>query len=295
MRFSGPGSFAKIKNIWGASDLARRGFTANDAVVGLSCSGSTPYVLGALRKAKMLGAAAVAVICNPDGTLAQAADVAIRVVTGPEVIAGSTRMKAGTAEKMVLNMLSTATMIRTGRVFGNTMADMQISCKKLEGRAVQIITPCHRRHPVESSGTYFKKSWKSQKSPGGSKMPELKYLHIGDSAGNRMTELLETAGATVDYISLDDYLEHDQEEYAGMLFMPGYFDWDSKVKDKEAILRKVKKFVDSGNSLYTEYIECPDYLFVHNTFKIKQNYPPRPVGVGAISCQERAFHHRRFR
>ncbi len=132
--------FCEDKEYMGASDLARRGFTANDAVVGLSCSGSTPYVLGALKKAKILGAAAIAVICNPDGTLAQAADVTIRVVTGPEVIAGSTRMKAGTAEKMVLNMLSTATMIRTGRVFGNAMADMQISCKKLEGRAVRIIT-----------------------------------------------------------------------------------------------------------------------------------------------------------
>ncbi len=110
-------------------------------------------------------------------------------------------------------------------------------------------------------------------------MSELKYLCIGESTGNRMAELLEIAGATIDRIPLDDYLEHNQQEYAGMLFMPGYFDWDSKVNDKEAILRKVKKFVDNGNSLYTEYIECPDYLFVHNTFKIKQNYPPRPVGL----------------
>lgn len=131
--------FCEDKEQMGATDLARHSFNSKDAVVGLSCSGSTPYVLGALKKAKLTGAASVAVICNPEGTLSEYADVTIRVITGPEVLTGSTRMKAGTGEKMVLNMLSTATMIRTGRVSGNMMADMQISCKKLENRAAQML------------------------------------------------------------------------------------------------------------------------------------------------------------
>ena len=131
--------FCEDKEHMGAVDLGKRGFSSKDSVVGLSCSGSTPYVLGALKKAKSIGATSIAVICNPEGILTEHADVAIRLVTGPEVITGSTRMKAGSAEKMAVNMLSTATMIRTGRVCGNMMADMQISCKKLEERAVQMI------------------------------------------------------------------------------------------------------------------------------------------------------------
>jgi N-acetylmuramic acid 6-phosphate etherase len=131
--------FCEDKEHMGAVDLARHGFSAKDALVGLSCSGRTPYVLGALKKANSLGAVSIAVICNPDGVLAGYADVAVKVVTGPEVIMGSTRMKAGTAEKMILNMLSTATMIRTGRVSGNMMADMQISCGKLKERAVHML------------------------------------------------------------------------------------------------------------------------------------------------------------
>ncbi|OGV50697.1 MAG: N-acetylmuramic acid 6-phosphate etherase [Lentisphaerae bacterium GWF2_44_16] len=131
--------FCEDKEQMGATDLARHSFNSKDALVGLSCSGSTPYVLGALKKAKSIGASSIVIMCNPEGTLSEYADVTIRVITGPEVLTGSTRMKAGTGEKMVLNMLSTATMIRTGRVSGNMMADMQISCKKLENRAVQMI------------------------------------------------------------------------------------------------------------------------------------------------------------
>lgn len=132
--------FCEDKESMGKSDLARRGFCSHDAVVGLSCSGRTPYVLGALKKAKEIGAVTITVICNPEGILTQYADVAIKLVTGPEVIMGSTRMKAGTAEKMVLNMLSTATMIRTGRVVGNMMAGMQISCEKLKQRAIRMLS-----------------------------------------------------------------------------------------------------------------------------------------------------------
>jgi N-acetylmuramic acid 6-phosphate etherase len=123
----------------GAQDLARQGVAAADVVCGLSCSGRTPYVAGALRKARSVGAGTIAVYCNPQGFLGELADVAIVPVTGPEVVAGSTRMKAGTAEKMVLNMLSTAAMVRSERVVGNMMAHMNVSCEKLRYRATRII------------------------------------------------------------------------------------------------------------------------------------------------------------
>ena len=127
------------KEWMGARDLARRNVCNRDVVCGLSTSGRTPYVLGALRKARKVGARTIAVYCNPAGIVGPEADVAIVPVTGPEVVAGSTRMKAGTAEKMVLNMLTTATMVRMGKVSGNMMTNMQISCEKLRFRAVQII------------------------------------------------------------------------------------------------------------------------------------------------------------
>ncbi|MCK5802573.1 MAG: N-acetylmuramic acid 6-phosphate etherase [Lentisphaeria bacterium] len=127
------------KDWMGARDLVRRGLRSGDVVCGLSTSGRTPYVLGALRKAREVGAKTIAVYCNPEGSVGQLADVAIVPVTGPEVVAGSTRMKAGTAEKMVLNMLSTATMVRLGRVSGNMMTNMKISCEKLRYRATRII------------------------------------------------------------------------------------------------------------------------------------------------------------
>lgn len=123
----------------GARDLARRQVGPKDVVCGLSCSGRTPYVAGALRKARAVGARTLAVYCNPAGTLGELADMAIVPVTGPEVVAGSTRMKAGTAEKMVLNMLSTAAMVRSGRVIGNRMSHMSISCEKLRYRATRIL------------------------------------------------------------------------------------------------------------------------------------------------------------
>ena len=130
---------AEDRRDMGARAVARRGIGNRDVVCGLSASGRTPYVAGALEKARALGAATLAVYCNPDGILGRLADVAIVPVTGPEVIAGSTRMKAGTAEKMVLNMLSTASMVRLGRVSGNRMTHMTISCEKLRFRAIRMI------------------------------------------------------------------------------------------------------------------------------------------------------------
>lgn len=119
----------------GGRDLLRHGFKKNDIVIGISSSGRTPYICGALRKARSIKAKTVALLCNKEGSVCKNADISIKLLTGPEVITGSTRMKAGTAQKMVLNMLSTATMIKLGKVSGNMMTDMQISCGKLEERA----------------------------------------------------------------------------------------------------------------------------------------------------------------
>jgi N-acetylmuramic acid 6-phosphate etherase len=122
-----------------ARDLDRAGVSARDAVVCISASGNTPYTLGALEYAKKIGAAAIALTCNPESRMAAAAEVSIAPVVGPEVIAGSSRMKAGTAQKLVLNMLSTATMIRLGLVYGNLMSNLQPNNAKLVRRACAII------------------------------------------------------------------------------------------------------------------------------------------------------------
>ncbi len=121
-------------------DLRRIKLTRNDVVVGLAASGRTPYTLEALRWARSLGAKTLCVTSNPDSPLERLADVAIVVVVGPEVVAGSTRLKAGTAEKLVLNMLSTATMIRLGRVLGGWMIHVQLTNQKLweRGRSILI-------------------------------------------------------------------------------------------------------------------------------------------------------------
>lgn len=123
----------------GTQAVVDAGISPADAVVGLSASGSTPYVMGVLQKARELGAVTIAVVCNRPTPLDELAQVTIAPLTGPEVIAGSTRMKAGTAQKMVLNMLSTATMIRLGKVYSNLMADVQPTSKKLRRRAVRIL------------------------------------------------------------------------------------------------------------------------------------------------------------
>jgi N-acetylmuramic acid 6-phosphate etherase len=122
-----------------ARDLEAAGVTAGDAVVAISASGNTPYTLGALRHTSQIGAAAIAVTCNPESQMAAAADVSIAPVVGPEVIAGSSRMKAGTAQKLILNMLSTATMIRLGLVYGNLMSNLQANNAKLVRRACAIL------------------------------------------------------------------------------------------------------------------------------------------------------------
>ncbi len=123
----------------GARDIARRKVRARDVVVGITASGRTPYAIGAIQYAKKLGAATIAVACNANPPIAKVADVAIVPVTGPEVIAGSTRMKAGTAQKMVLNMLSTGAMVKMGYVHGNLMVNVQMKNEKLRERGLTIL------------------------------------------------------------------------------------------------------------------------------------------------------------
>ncbi|PSJ57958.1 N-acetylmuramic acid 6-phosphate etherase [Pseudaminobacter soli (ex Li et al. 2025)] len=123
----------------GAQALAEIGLTEKDVVVGIAASGRTPYVIGGLNYAKKIGATAVALSCNPDSAIAAIADIAISPVVGPEVLTGSTRMKAGTAEKLVLNMLTTAGMVRVGKTYQNLMVDVKTSNKKLVARAARII------------------------------------------------------------------------------------------------------------------------------------------------------------
>lgn len=123
----------------GKRDLDERKVSALDAVVGIAASGRTPYTIGAVEHARSLGAFTVAVTCAPDSAITRAVDVAIVPVVGPEVLAGSTRMKAGTAQKLVLNMLSTMTMIRLGYVTGNRMTNMRARNSKLHERSIRII------------------------------------------------------------------------------------------------------------------------------------------------------------
>ncbi len=121
-------------------DLRERNFSGKDALVGIAASGRTPYVLGGVAYARDLGALTIGLSCTPNSELAQAVDIPITPVPGPEVVAGSTRMRAGTATKLVLNMLSTGVMIRLGYVYGNLMVNVQPTNEKLADRAARIIS-----------------------------------------------------------------------------------------------------------------------------------------------------------
>lgn len=123
----------------GAKALQEIGLTADDVVVGIAVSGRTPYVIGGLNYARQVGATTVALSCNPASTIAGIADIAISPVVGPEVLTGSTRLKSGTAQKLVLNMLTTASMIRIGKSYQNLMVDLNPSNKKLVARAIRIV------------------------------------------------------------------------------------------------------------------------------------------------------------
>jgi N-acetylmuramic acid 6-phosphate etherase len=124
----------------GARDLLASGFGPADVLVAIAASGRTPYVLGAVAKAKALGAITCGISCTPDSELSRAVDYPIEPKPGPEVLAGSTRLRAGTATKLVLNMISTAVMIRLGHVYGNQMVNVQPTNQKLTGRAQRIVS-----------------------------------------------------------------------------------------------------------------------------------------------------------
>jgi N-acetylmuramic acid 6-phosphate etherase len=123
----------------GAADLAALGLNTADVVVGIAASGRTPYAIGALRHARTCGALTIALACNAGSAIAALADHALEVVTGPEVLTGSTRLKAGTAQKLVLNLLSTGVMVRLGKTYGNLMVDVQATNAKLLARSRRIV------------------------------------------------------------------------------------------------------------------------------------------------------------
>jgi len=124
----------------GRRDLEARGFTGSDVLVGIAASGRTPYVLGAVAEARRMGAVTVGISCTPDSELGRAAEIAITPLVGPEVVAGSTRLKSGTAQKLVLNMLTTGAFVRMGYVYGNLMVNVQPKNTKLIDRARRIVS-----------------------------------------------------------------------------------------------------------------------------------------------------------
>ena len=134
-------------------NLKEHGFTEKDVLVGIAASGRTPYVIGGLNYAKALGALTIALSCSEHSKIAALADIALTPVTGPEIVTGSTRMKAGTAQKLVLNMLSTGAMIRLGKTYGNLMVDVKASNAKLKERALGIImtiAACSREEAADA-------------------------------------------------------------------------------------------------------------------------------------------------
>lgn len=146
----------------GENDLKSITLTPRDIVVGIAASGRTPYVRGGLKYAQSVGALSISLTCNPNSEISAGVNYAIEVDSGPELLAGSTRLKSGTAQKLVLNMISTVTMIRLGKTFGNLMVDLQITNAKLQDRALRIIenatgaTRAEAATALEASGQVVK-------------------------------------------------------------------------------------------------------------------------------------------
>ena len=169
-------------------DLNKMNLSKKDSLVGLAASGRTPYVIGALKYAKEIGAASIALSCNLNSELSKYADIAIEVDTGAEVLAGSTRLKAGTAQKLVLNMISTVSMINLGKTYGNLMVDLQVSNIKLRDRAIRIIqaaTSCDFKRAQEAL----------QESKDQVKVAIVMILL--DSSAEKALELLKASGSRV--------------------------------------------------------------------------------------------------
>lgn len=151
------------------ADLQKMQVSPQDVIVGIAASGTTPYVIAALDEARSVGAATIGLTCNRAAPIEAHADLTIAVVTGPEVLAGSTRMKAGTATKMVLNMLTTGAMVRLGKSYGNLMVDLRASNEKLMGRSLRILQnlsgldPAEARAALDASGGELKTAIVSQR------------------------------------------------------------------------------------------------------------------------------------
>ncbi|HEY8411550.1 MAG TPA: N-acetylmuramic acid 6-phosphate etherase [Pyrinomonadaceae bacterium] len=155
----------------GGTDLKQRHLTEKDVVVGIAASGKTPYTVGAVKYARTLGAFTIALTCVPGSPITQAAELSIVPVVGPEVLTGSSRLKAGTAQKMVLNMISTATMVGLGYVSGNRMSNLQARNTKLRERAVRIVMAesaldqASATRELEASGWNVRKTIDRLKTP----------------------------------------------------------------------------------------------------------------------------------
>jgi N-acetylmuramic acid 6-phosphate etherase len=172
----------------GARDVASRHFRSTDVLVGIAASGRTPYVLGAVRYARQLGAVTVGLSCSPDSDLSRAVQIPITPVPGPEVVTGSTRLKAGSATKLVLNMLTTAAFIRCGYVYGNLMVNLQPSNVKLIDRARRIIS--------RAAGVDYEKAAELLSASGLDVRAAIVMGKAGVSAA-KAGELLESAGGRI--------------------------------------------------------------------------------------------------
>lgn len=172
----------------GRQDLVGHDLRPVDVVVGIAASGRTPYVLGALDYARSLGCPTVGIACNRDSAVGRAADIAIEAVVGPEVLTGSTRLKAGTAQKMILNMITTGAMVRTGKAYQNLMVDVVQSNEKLQTRAENIV--------MEATGAARAEARAAIDAADGKVKPAITMLLTGCDAA-QARQLLERAGGRV--------------------------------------------------------------------------------------------------
>ena len=170
----------------GRSDLEAHGLTAKDFVVGIAASGRTPYVLGGLEYAKGVGCRTAAIACNTGSAVGKAADLAIEVEVGPEVLTGSTRMKSGTAQKMILNMISTASMVRIGKAYQNLMVDVMQTNEKLHVRAENIV--------IDATGVERQEARRAIDAAGGSVKCAITMLLAGCGAEEAARRLEQAHG-----------------------------------------------------------------------------------------------------
>lgn len=187
---------AEDSPVLGEQDLRQKSLSSKDFVLGIAASGSTPYVIGALEYARRVGAKTGALSCNHHAKISQYADIAIEVIVGPEVVTGSTRMKAGTAQKMVLNTISTTAMIKIGKVFGNLMVDVKPTNNKLVDRAKRIISEATGLSYDQANDLYLK----SGHSP---KIAIV--MALLEVSASRAKELLEQENGQI-----SDVLRHDR-------------------------------------------------------------------------------------